>query len=322
MRMKGQLVRGCERDQSGDGRNGFCDGHAWRYRNARYPRPRLAAEENPVRGSPRRKSHPRLAAEDDLVRARSRHGDPLPHAGRKSPHFMAMGYDRALLLHLATSRRLERGVKALPRGEALAWRAASRYVAGRTELQALQTAGALVDAGHAVSVDLFGERVDDPAIADQVVEHYRSLAAAIASLLPTAWLSVDLSHLAVDVNAAAAADRLETITRALSPGRRIQVGAETPLAPTRSSAVCSRWPAGDSATGSAPPSRPTCCAHRPTPGHCSTPASTAARQGCVRRADGHPPIRRADRPRLPAARFGAGPGGGGLVDRHARWPDA
>jgi proline dehydrogenase len=138
-----------------------------------------------------------------------------------------MGYDRALLLHLATSRRLERGVKALPRGEALAWRAASRYVAGRTELQALQTAGALVDAGHAVSVDLFGERVDDPAIADRVVEDYRSLAAAIARLrAEEAWLAVDLSHLAVQVNAAAAADRLEAIARALSPDRRIQVGAE------------------------------------------------------------------------------------------------
>jgi proline dehydrogenase len=98
-----------------------------------------------------------------------------------------MGYDRTLLLHLATSRRLERGVKAVPGGEAAAWRAASRYVAGRTELQALQTAEALLDAGHAVSVDLFGERIDDPATAD---------------------------------------DRLETIARVLSPGRRIQVGAE------------------------------------------------------------------------------------------------
>ena len=66
-----------------------------------------------------------------------------------------------LLLHLATSRRLERGVRALPGGEAAAWRAASRYVAGRTEPSALQAAAALLEAGHAVSIDLFGERVDD-----------------------------------------------------------------------------------------------------------------------------------------------------------------
>ena len=91
-----------------------------------------------------------------------------------------MGYDRTLLLHLATSRRLERGVKALPGGEARAWRAASRYVAGRTASPALQTAEALLAAGHAVSVDLFGERVEDPATADRVADDYRALAAAIA----------------------------------------------------------------------------------------------------------------------------------------------
>jgi proline dehydrogenase len=137
-----------------------------------------------------------------------------------------MGYDRTVLLQLATSRRLERGVKALPGGEAAAWRAASRYLAGRTALQAVHTAEALLDAGHAVSVDLFGERVDDPATADKVVDDYRSLTAAIAGLPPEAWLSLDLSHLAVHVEPAAAADRLGAITAALPPGRRIQIGAE------------------------------------------------------------------------------------------------
>src|SRR5450432_2530424 len=120
-----------------------------------------------------------------------------------------MGYDRALLLHLATSHRLERGVKSLPGGEAATWRLASRYVAGRTEREALQAAAGLLNDGHAVSLDLFGERVDDPATADLVVDHYRSLAAAIAGLSPETWLSLDLSHVAVHVNAAAAADRLE-----------------------------------------------------------------------------------------------------------------
>jgi proline dehydrogenase len=161
------------------------------------------------------------------IRFRTRKEIAKLHARRrKSPNFTAMGYDRTVLLQLATSRRLERGVKALPGGEAVAWRAASRYVAGRTEPQALQTAVALLGAGHAVSLDLFGERVDDPAIADRVADDYRSLAAAIAGLPPEAWLSLDLSHLAVHVNAAAAADRLETIAAALSPRRRIQIGAE------------------------------------------------------------------------------------------------
>ena len=137
-----------------------------------------------------------------------------------------MGYDRTVLLKLATSGRLERGVKALPGGEAAAWRAASRYVAGRTQPQALATAEALLDAGHAVSVDLFGERVDDPAIADRVADDYRSLAAAITGLAPEAWLALDLSHLAVHVDPAAATERLEAIATALPPGRRIQIGAE------------------------------------------------------------------------------------------------
>ena len=119
----------------------------------------------------------------------SKDGDPSSAAARSgdksAPQLhRAMGYDRTLLLHLATSRRLERGVKALPGGEAAAWRAASRYVAGRTEPQALQTAAALLDAGHAVSVDLFGERVDDPSTADRVAADYRSLAGAIAACRP------------------------------------------------------------------------------------------------------------------------------------------
>ena len=43
-----------------------------------------------------------------------------------------MGVDRAALFRLATSERLERAVKRVPGGEAAAWRAASRYVAGRS----------------------------------------------------------------------------------------------------------------------------------------------------------------------------------------------
>lgn len=41
--------------------------------------------------------------------------------------------DRAILYRLATSRRIERALRAAPLGERLAWRAASRYVAGNGE---------------------------------------------------------------------------------------------------------------------------------------------------------------------------------------------
>jgi proline dehydrogenase len=138
-----------------------------------------------------------------------------------------MGYDRELLLHLATSSRLERVVKAAPGGERAAWHAASRYVAGRSVGDALTAARALLADGHAVSIDLFGERVDDPAVADRVTIEYVALAARSVELgTDRAWLSVDLSHLGVRSDPAGAATRLETIARALPDGRRVQVGAE------------------------------------------------------------------------------------------------
>jgi proline dehydrogenase len=137
-----------------------------------------------------------------------------------------VGLDRAVLLRLATSERLERAVKTLPLGEAAAWRAASRYVAGRSRGQALATATALLDRGHAVSVDLFGERLTDPGAADRVLEDYIELAGSLPPSASEVWLSLDLTHLASDTDASAVADRLATIARALPAGRRVQVGAE------------------------------------------------------------------------------------------------
>ena len=116
-------------------------------------------------------------------------------------------------------------VKRVPGGEPAAWRAASRYVAGRSRSDAL-AAVARCSSGHGVSVDLFGERVSDPAVADQVVEDYVGLVAALPPPPADVWLSVDLSHLALDADAPAAADRLAAIADALPGGRRVQVGAE------------------------------------------------------------------------------------------------
>ncbi len=59
-----------------------------------------------------------------------------------------MAIDRAVLLRLATSERLERTVKAVPGGDAQAWRAASRYVAGRSRDEALITAAGLLAQEH------------------------------------------------------------------------------------------------------------------------------------------------------------------------------
>jgi proline dehydrogenase len=137
-----------------------------------------------------------------------------------------MRLDRAVLFRLATSRRLELATRALPGGEAAAWRAASRYVAGRSDTEALGTAAGLLERGHGVSVDLFGELVSDPTAADHVAQDYLALAAALPSPPADAWLAVDLTHLALDTDPVGAADRLAAIAVALPPGRRIQVGAE------------------------------------------------------------------------------------------------
>lgn len=134
--------------------------------------------------------------------------------------------DRAVLFRLATSDRLERAAKGVPGGEEAAWRAASRYIAGRTRDEALASARQLLERGHGVSVDLFGELVQDPRAADRVVEDYVALAGALPPPPAAAWLSVDLTHLALDTDRAGAADRLAAIAAALPEGRRVQVGAE------------------------------------------------------------------------------------------------
>ena len=61
----------------------------------------------------------------------------------------------------------------------MAWRAASRYVAGRSRSEALMVTTRLLANGHGVSVDLFGERLADPSAAPAVVEDYLSLAVAL-----------------------------------------------------------------------------------------------------------------------------------------------
>jgi proline dehydrogenase len=137
-----------------------------------------------------------------------------------------VGVKRTVLFRLATSERLERAIKTLPFGEAASWRAASRYVAGRSRSQALATATTLLEHGHAVSIDLFGERLSDPGAADRLLEDYIELAGALPPPPCDAWLAADLTHLALDTDSAVAADRLATTARALPAGRRVQVGAE------------------------------------------------------------------------------------------------
>jgi proline dehydrogenase len=133
---------------------------------------------------------------------------------------------RAILVRLATSPRLERAVRAAPLGERLAWRAASRYVAGTTADAAIRAARALHERGAGSSIDLFGESVHDTATADRVTAAYLGLAGQVNALPAQVWLSADLSHLGLDVDPHGCADRLAAVADRLAAGRRIQVGAE------------------------------------------------------------------------------------------------
>ncbi len=135
-----------------------------------------------------------------------------------------MRADRAVLFKLATNERFEQLVKRVPSGEAGAWRAASRYVAGRTRDEALAKANEVLSQGHAISVDLFGEMSKDPEDARRVADEYLTLIDRLTD--DRAWLAVDLSHFAIDVDSAGAANLLAEIATALPPGRVIQVGAE------------------------------------------------------------------------------------------------
>ena len=137
-----------------------------------------------------------------------------------------MSLDREILFRLATSQRLERAVRAAPLGTSQAWRAASRYVAGTTLETALKAARKFHERGAGTSIDQFGELVQDVATAEQVAADYLELADGVNALPADVWLSVDLSHLGLDVDPGGCADRLTGIAGRLSAGRRIQVGAE------------------------------------------------------------------------------------------------
>jgi len=139
-----------------------------------------------------------------------------------------MSFDRTALFHLATSERFERAIKMVPGGEAIAWRGASHYVAGRSREEALAAAGLLLEQGHGVSLDLFGERVTDAAIADRVLADYLELAAALPPPPADAWLSVDLSHLALGADAV-----LACLLSVAERSRRGEPAASSPRLPIR-----------------------------------------------------------------------------------------
>jgi proline dehydrogenase len=137
------------------------------------------------------------------------------------------GWSRRVVFALATSEQFERMVRSAPGGEAVAWRLASPYIAGRGLEDALASARGLAERGARSSIDFFGENVTDAHEADRVADEYVRLARGLATEAPAhTYLSVDLSHIGVDGPGEAVARRLERIAAALPDGARVQVGAE------------------------------------------------------------------------------------------------
>ena len=114
-------------------------------------------------------------------------------------------------------------MRTAPGGEHVAYRLASRYVAGATADDALATERRLAAQGVLSSIDFFGENVTDAAEADRVADAFVALARRIDA---GTYLSIDLSHIALDEPGDGARRRLERIAAALPAGARIQVGAE------------------------------------------------------------------------------------------------
>jgi len=130
------------------------------------------------------------------------------------------GLRRRALFHLATSPVFERAIVATPAGRQRAWRSARRYVAGERLQDAVAVARALEADGLSATIDLFGERVDDPGIAARVADAYVGLAGALAATPAATWLALDLSHIAFD------AGHLRRIAAAVPAGRLLQIGSE------------------------------------------------------------------------------------------------
>jgi proline dehydrogenase len=137
-----------------------------------------------------------------------------------------IGLDRAVLFRLATNEAFKRLVRRAPGGEARAWRAASRYVAGTSEESARSLSLELADRGIGASLDFFGERAGDPSLARSTADRYVALARKLGELPAGVWLSMDLSHIGLDIDVAFCRAQLERIVEALPDGRLVQVGAE------------------------------------------------------------------------------------------------
>src|SRR6266511_3276127 len=150
--------------------------------------------------------------------------------------------DRALLFRLATSDAFERIVRRVPGGEARAWQAASRYVAGKSQERALALSVELAQRGIGASLDFFGEQVRDPALARSAVDGYVAVAGELVDLPAGVWLSLDLSHIGFDIDVSFCRRSSSGSSRRFPTVACSKLALRMPLAPTAFSRSSSRSP--------------------------------------------------------------------------------
>ena len=133
---------------------------------------------------------------------------------------------RQLLYRVATSGVPERVMEAVPALEQEAYRQGLRYVAGRDREDAFNRARMLASDGLLASIDLFGEQVSDEFVASQATDAFVALATAVRELPETTSLSIDLSHIGLDISTDLCREHLHRITEAMPEWCRIEIGAE------------------------------------------------------------------------------------------------
>ena len=137
-----------------------------------------------------------------------------------------MNSARQILYKIATSGVPERVLDAVPALEHEAYRQALRYVAGRDREDAFARVRELTASDLRASIDLFGEQVTDSVVVGEAANAYVDLATAVGDLPETTSLSIDLSHIGLDISSELCAENLHRITDAMPTWCRLEVGAE------------------------------------------------------------------------------------------------
>ncbi|WP_166355744.1 proline dehydrogenase family protein [Phytoactinopolyspora limicola] len=139
---------------------------------------------------------------------------------------MITGLPRRVLFGLATNSQFESLVRSNRFTEDLAYRAAKRYVAGITLDEALETVRHLIEVGFGVTLDLFGEGVEDELGAAAVVDGYREAVSAVADINGDVYLEIVPSHLGLDISLDMCRRHVEQLVELLPPGARLEISAE------------------------------------------------------------------------------------------------